>query len=150
MRPRIVGALLVVALATTAGATPRVAVLTMTPGPHLFERFGHTALLVGDRVYNFGTFFTVDTPYLALALQFWQRLTLQLKFAYEYRQFSPIDRRDHWMMAQPQLDIALKDWLYISLGYTLQYNKSVACNIPGLEPCNYVRNDVWLRLGVAY
>lgn len=37
-------------------ARAEVSVLTMTPGPHLFERFGHTALRVGDRVYNFGTF----------------------------------------------------------------------------------------------
>ncbi|MSP59310.1 MAG: DUF4105 domain-containing protein [Myxococcales bacterium] len=56
--------LLAAVAARGAGAVPRVAMLTMTPGPHLFERFGHTALRVDDRVYNFGTF-DGDDPHLA-------------------------------------------------------------------------------------
>ena len=38
------------------GAAQRIEVLTMSPGPRVFERFGHTAIRVDDEVYNFGTF----------------------------------------------------------------------------------------------
>ena len=54
---------------------PLVEVLTMTPGPHLFERFGHTALRIGDRVYNFGTFDPGDpqvvAKFLSHTLDYW-------------------------------------------------------------------------------
>jgi len=62
---------------------PRIAVVTMTPGPRLFERFGHTAIVVADPtapdedalVYNYGTF-DGDDPhlvrdFLAHRLRYW-------------------------------------------------------------------------------
>lgn len=54
--------LLALPLPALAQARYRVSLLTMSPGPHPFERFGHSALAIedlqsGDEIaYNFGTF----------------------------------------------------------------------------------------------
>ena len=74
MRARLAG-LLIGALAARAEAAPKIAVLTMTPGPLLFERFGHSAIRVDQRVYNFGTFDANDPAlvrkFLARRLTYW-------------------------------------------------------------------------------
>lgn len=62
-------------LLTGAPARAEVSVLTMTPGPHLVERFGHTALRIGWRVYNFGTFAGDDpqivSKFLGRKIEYW-------------------------------------------------------------------------------
>jgi hypothetical protein len=116
-----------------------------------------------------GTYYSLDTPYLAFAMQFIQRITAQIRFGYQYRAYAgPLgasgfsngigavaERRDHLIEVAPQIDIAIRDWMYVSVGDTIQYNSS-NCRLAGgmtgaaLDPCSYFRNDVWLRLGVAY
>ena len=71
----LTGSALLALLLFAATAQAEVAVLTMTPGPRLFERFGHTALRVDDRVYNFGTF-EADDPrligkFLGRRIEYW-------------------------------------------------------------------------------
>src|SRR5687768_11264239 len=61
-RAALLAALVAVAAPAAAAPRYRVSLLTMSPGDHFFERFGHTALGIEDRqartelAYNFGTF----------------------------------------------------------------------------------------------
>lgn len=80
MGPRARAALTAAALVALAGPAaaqpaPRIAVLTMTPGPIVAERFGHTAIRVDDRVYNFGTYGADDEAmvrkFLSRRLSYW-------------------------------------------------------------------------------
>jgi hypothetical protein len=47
--------ILICLLAAPAAAAPRVAVYTMGPGEELFSTFGHAAICVESRCYNYGT-----------------------------------------------------------------------------------------------
>ncbi len=113
-----------------------------------------------------GTYYTLDSPYVTLAQGIW-RLTLLLRFSYEHRAYAgdlsrdgllngfmdnPL-RTDNLLMGHAEIDLPIKDWLFIALGDDLQKNFS-NCIFTGNGPlpvaCTYFRNDVWLRLGVAY
>jgi hypothetical protein len=56
-----------------------------------------------------------------------------------------------------RLDYPFKDWLVASFGYDLQYNATPAHLVTnpmmpmlGLIPLGYLKNEVWLRIGVLY
>ena len=55
-----------------------------------------------------------------------------------------------------RLDYPFKDWLVASLGYDLQFNATPASLTAGtmmnpvLIPLGYLKNEVWLRIGVLY
>lgn len=79
----------VVALApAAAAAAPRIAVLTMTPGPGIAERFGHAAIRVDDRVYNYGTFDGGDPQlirkFLSRELVYWLSVVPYREFVARY------------------------------------------------------------------
>jgi hypothetical protein len=131
-----------------------------------------------------GTFYTIDSPYLAFTQGIW-RFTLLLHFRYEHRSYvgdltadgfcngstsmtnthcddtipgERATRSDDLIAGHLEIDFPIKDWLIIAVGDDLQKNFSnchfsTAPNLPpSFEPtvCDYLRNDVWLRIGVAY
>lgn len=104
-----------------------------------------------------GTYLDVDSAYLSLSQLIW-RVTALVRFSYDHRAFQgnaandrqPNGRVDHLIGAHVQLDLAIRDWFAISLGDDINYNKSNCDMGSNIEPCNYFRNDVWLRLAVAY
>ena len=114
-----------------------------------------------------GRYYDFSSPYLFAVQQIW-RLQLGARLSYEYRKYSGRlapdglssgangigERADHILALHTQLDLPIKDYLFVGVGYDLTFNKADNCGIRGggggAEPCNYLRNDVWLRLGVAY
>jgi hypothetical protein len=111
-----------------------------------------------------GTYYDLDTAYLSLSQLIW-RVTAILRVGYERRDYhgdlgpdslsnnEANQRVDNIVAGHLQLDIPIKDWLYISIADDLAKNFS-NCMFTVVSPtpiaCNYFRNDVGLRLGVAY
>ena len=111
-----------------------------------------------------GTFYMLDTAYASLSQMIW-RLTGVLRFSYERRAFSgdltpdfqtnndANPRVDNLFFFHVELTLPIKDWLYFTAGDDIGYNSSnCAFVVTAAQPiaCNYFRNDVWLRAGVAY
>ena len=130
-----------------------------------------TALAIGYK-HDFmqaliGTFYQVDSPYIALTQGIWH-LTLSLRFSYEHRVFQGNltpdgllngsanipGRTDDFLLGHADLVFPIRDWIFIALSDDLQKNFSNCVLAAGFTeapiPCSYVRNDVMLRLGVAY
>ena len=61
-----------------------------------------------------------------------------------------INRTDNLLQLHAQIDYPFKDWLFASIGYDLGKNYSDCTLTVGGLPCSYLRNDVWLRMSVAY
>ena len=67
-------------------------------------------------------------------------------------------RIDNYISFDLRLDYPFKEWLVASFGYDLQYNATPANLVPlpttpptmGLIPLSYLKNEVWLRIGVLY
>ena len=49
-----------------------------------------------------------------------------------------------------QFDFQIKEYLALSLAEHIDRNFSNCVQAPSGPPCNYFRNDVWGRIGVAY
>lgn len=125
-----------------------------------------------------GEYYDLDTIYTSLQQQIW-RIVAGLRLSWERRRyhgsFNPATMRvdlgkdglandedtfprvDNLVVFHVQADLPIRDWLYVSLGNDLTKNFSTcqllmnASGAPTVaDPCNYLRNDVWLRLGVTY
>jgi hypothetical protein len=112
-----------------------------------------------------GTYFDLDTAYVSLAQQIW-RVNGILRFGWERHEYhgdlskyglandEANPRVDNLLVLHVELDLPIKDWLYIAVGDDLQRNFSgcIFTAVGGASPiaCDYFRNDVWLRLGFAY
>lgn len=110
-----------------------------------------------------GTYYSLDTAYLNFSQQLW-RLVGTLRFAWERRAFDGAliadslysGRVDNLIVGHLGIDLPIKDYLVISVGDDLAKNFS-NCRLQtdsgavlSALPCEYLRNDVWLRLAVAY
>ena len=128
-----------------------------------------TGLTIGYR-HDFaqaliGTYYDLDTAYLNISQGIW-KLVATARLAWERRGYAGnldvdglkfqdasgkvVGRTDHLIALHLQLDFPIKDWLILSIGDDLAKNLS-DCQLIGVGPtCNYLRNDVWLRLNIAY
>jgi hypothetical protein len=112
-----------------------------------------------------GTYFDLDAAFVSLSQLIW-RVTGLVRFGWERREYHGTllpyglanddtnPRIDNLLVFHIELTLPIKDWLYISLGDDLQRNFS-GCVFSGTTvnapaACDYFRDDVWLRLGVAY
>jgi hypothetical protein len=66
-------------------------------------------------------------------------------------------RVDNYVSFDLRVDYPFKQWLIASFGYDLQYNATPAHLVTnvmmptaGLIPLGYLKNEVWLRIGVLY
>ena len=114
-----------------------------------------------------GTYFDLDGAWAGINQAIW-KFNVGLRFNYEHRGFhgdlrndglnipnpaapgAGVNRTDHLLTLHAQVDYPFKDWLFASVGYDLGKNFSDCTLTVGLLPCNYLRNDVWLRMSVAY
>lgn len=120
-----------------------------------------------------GTYYDLDSAWIGLDQMIW-RLTGALRFVWERRAFhgrlaadsfedhgtgTGANRIDHIIGFHAQIDYPIRDWLSVGVGNDLAWNHS-NCTLatptgsnPGptiAAPCNYLRDDVYLRLSVAY
>jgi hypothetical protein len=112
-----------------------------------------------------GTYYELNSAYLALSQLLW-RITGTLRVGWEMRQFHGnvlVDgltndamnpRLDNLIFAHLELTLPIKDWLFVSVGDDLSKNFS-NCSLATMAgpiplACEYFRNDVWGRIGVAY
>lgn len=114
-----------------------------------------------------GTYYDLDTAYAALAQLVW-RFNVQLRLAWERRGFhgnlapdglanlgsdpSAANRVDNILGFHAEIAYPIRDYLAISVGDDLTKNWSNCrfLSAQGGPPCDYFRNDVWLRLTLAY
>lgn len=130
-----------------------------------------TALNVGYR-HDFGpglvgTYYDSDGAFAGVSQMVW-RLTGTARVSYDRRAFNGDlmadsllntrfneQRVDHMVLGRLQVDLNIRDWFTASIGDDFGQNSS-NCKLASESgahlniPCSYVRNDVWLRLGVAY
>jgi hypothetical protein len=109
-----------------------------------------------------GTFYNLDSGTLSLSQSVW-RFNIGARLIYNHRAYQgdltgaglSNGRVDDELLAHLQIDFFIKDWFWASLGDDLMKNwsncqlSSTSQTISGL-PCNYLRNDTWLRLTLAY
>lgn len=111
-----------------------------------------------------GTYYDLDGAWLGLDQMIW-RLTGALRLVWERRAFhgdltadgvvnlgtgSSANRVDNIIGFHAQIDYPIRDWLSVGLGNDLAWNHSDCKLIEGGPPCNYLRDDVYLRLSLAY
>ncbi len=109
-----------------------------------------------------GTYYMLDTAYINYNQQIW-RLVGNIKFAWERRQYegnltadSLLNGRvDNILALHVGIDLPIKDYLIISIGDDLAKDFSncrlqSGAGVVNALPCDYLRNDVWLRLALAY
>ena len=100
--------------------------------------------------------FDIDAAFLNFNQGLW-KFNLNLRFLFEHRVYNGnlrVDglvgtREDNYLSGHAQLDYPFKDYLIASLGYDIAKNFST-CALVGGGTCDYLRNDVWLRLTLAY
>jgi hypothetical protein len=104
-----------------------------------------------------GTYYDLDSVWLAFNQMLW-KFNLGLRAAYEHRIFHgdlsrdgiiSNGRADDLIVAHAELSFPIKDYLFIGLGYDFSKNFST-CQLQGGGFCDYLRNDAWLRLSLAY
>lgn len=117
-----------------------------------------------------GTYMDLDDAWLSFGQAIW-KFNLSLRGGYQHRAFhgnltqdglrngsgSPADadnggvnRTDHLLTGHAQIDFPIREWLYTSAGYDITKNFSDCQFVKGIFGCSYLRNDVWLRMSVAY
>ena len=108
-----------------------------------------------------GTYYTLDVANLRFAQKIW-RFNLGLSGGYEHRIYNGSlaadglkdGRIDNLVNGHIQLDLPIKDWLMVSVGDDVQKLWSncqfLVQGLHGSPSCDYLRNDLWLRLNVAY
>jgi len=118
-----------------------------------------------------GSYFDYDTLYFTFSQQIW-RILGNLRFAWEERRFQGdlnpdnmvnnnggnpdmgASRTDDLLTFHLDLNYPIRNWLVVSLGDDVQINLSNCAfrlnGNPTAIPCDYKRNDVWLKIAVAY
>jgi hypothetical protein len=97
-----------------------------------------------------GNFYDLDAVYLSLVQQLGLRLSAVLGARYELRRFQGLTagRTDNNLSGSARLDYYLQDWLFLGAGYSLTLNRADTPEPDQLV--NYVKHQVFLRLGVMY
>jgi len=107
------------------------------------------------------TFYYTETVYASYVQQVGGRAALDLSGRYENRNYqgylnptnntTPATRVDNFFMVGATLDYFLRDWAYAGIGYALVANQSdYTLNAGPNGSVNYVKNQVFARLGVTY
>jgi hypothetical protein len=132
-----------------------------------------TTLSSGTLGYNhdfvnslLGAYYDLDQVYASWTQLIW-RFTGFIRFSYANQRFQGIPptaglpqgmttRTDNYITLNTRVDYPFKEWLYASVGYDLQFNKSNASlalmpttGAPGL-PVDYIKHVVYLRLTFWY
>lgn len=105
-----------------------------------------------------GNFYNSDGGYLSLSYQAPMRLVGQLWGSYDHRQYRGLPgpmgeeatRKDNFIQAGATLDYQIKSWAFFGAAYTLAYNQSDAPAAEFVSGANYIKHQVFARLGVTY
>ena len=105
-----------------------------------------------------GNFYYSDGGYLSLSYQSPSRLVGQLWGSYDYRRYRGIptviggdgSRNDNYVQVGATLDYHLKSWAFVGVSYALAYNQSDAPAVDFISGANYVKHQVFARVGVTY
>jgi len=105
-----------------------------------------------------GNFYYSDGGYTSLSYQSPMRLIGQLWGSYDYRRYRGLpsatdvngSRNDNFIQAGATLDYHLKSWFFAGLSYTLAYNQSDAPAVDFVSGANYIKHQIFARLGVTY
>jgi hypothetical protein len=105
-------------------------------------------------------FYYLDGVYLTLQQQLLGRVTIGMSGRWERRNFrgniatvaapEPLDRIDNFFQAGATADVALRGGFYLGVGYSLLVNESDYAPINGGPSPDYVKHQVFGRLGVTY
>jgi len=110
-----------------------------------------------------GSFYDVDAVYISWSQYFW-KFMLGARLQYQNIRYQGIgpnqavvtmngQRTDNNIQVDVNLDYVIRDWARLSLFYVLQYNDASAqINLgpQGIIPANYLKNEVGLRMTLAY
>jgi hypothetical protein len=124
--------------------------LSLTYRPTLLSRiiagFKHdfSNAIIASFSYN-------ETAYLSYVQQIAGRFALDLSGRYQHRTYGgsfvdpmQVGRVDDFVLVGATFDYFMRNWVYAGLGYSAVFNDS---NLPDL---NYVKQQVFVRLGITY
>jgi hypothetical protein len=105
-----------------------------------------------------GNFYYADGGYISFQYQSPTRLVAQLWGSYDYRRYRGLptamggdgSRNDNFIQAGATLDYHLKSWAFVGVAYSLAYNQSDAPAVDFVSGANYVKHQVFARVGVTY
>jgi hypothetical protein len=114
-----------------------------------------------------GAYYNAHQAFLSWTQLIW-RFTASARLGYQNIQYVGVTpssqttlngdtRRDNYITFNLRVDYPFKSYLFLSVGYDLQFNDTSAALITnpmmptvGLIPLNYLKNEVWLRLSFLY
>jgi hypothetical protein len=110
-----------------------------------------------------GSYYDQDAAYVSWTQLVW-RFTGFLRFQYSNQRFKGVqmiqattDGTDNVIILNVRVDYPFRDWLFASVGYDLQLNRSnrqlvtgPAGVTPGVVPVDYTKHVVYLRLTASY
>lgn len=103
-------------------------------------------------------FYYMDGVYLTLQQQLVGRVTIGLSGRWEHRDFrgniisvgAPLERTDDFFQAGAVADVNLRGGFYLGMGYSLFVNKSDYVPPAGGASPEYLKHQVFGRLGITY
>jgi hypothetical protein len=106
------------------------------------------------------TFSYNETVYVSYVQQIASRLALDLSGRYVYRNYQgfrptgamgPVESRtDNFFQAGATLDYFVRNWIYAGVGYAIMANDSTVAAAPNVPQVDYLKQQVFVRLGVTY
>ena len=111
-------------------------------------RHDFTSAVIASFTYN-------ETVYLSYVQQIAGRLALDISGRYVHRNYQGVfvdpsqeGRVDDFFQVGATLDYFVRNWTYVGVAYSLLSN--TAHNLPPTQSADYLKQQMFVRLGVTY